>query len=65
MGKQLAESEKVYLADSLITVNRLMNDLETDYFVEERLITKDENEHLKFEIQKLGMRIESRLDGEI
>lgn len=55
-------TDKIYLADSLITINRVIGDVYDGYFIDEGLLTSDENDALGAELEKISTRIEDKLN---
>lgn len=60
----MTASEKVYLAETLITVNRLIGDIYDKAIADEGLLTMDEEVHLEHTLLRLRENIECRLDNE-
>lgn len=56
-------TDAIYLADSLITINRVIGDVYDGYFIDEGLLTSDENDALGAELEKISTRIEDKLNA--
>lgn len=64
MNRPLKETQKIYLGDSLIMLNNVLNEIYYGIYVEEELVDIEFNDSLGAMIETLMDKIEKRIDGE-
>ena len=57
-------SEKMYMADSMLKLTEVLEDISEDYYVEEGLVDKETNEMLFDVVDGIVEKMEKRIDEE-